>query len=75
MFHGDIDRAELPNRLDGEGSGAESRLDKCARPLKVGDQLVFAVGGRLSAVMVQALGDRRGPPEEARGLYSAIPES
>jgi ribosomal 50S subunit-recycling heat shock protein len=56
-------------------AGAESRLDKCARPLKVGDQLVFAVGGRLSAVMVQALGDRRGPPEEARGLYSAIPES
>ena len=56
-------------------AGAETRLDKCARPVKVGDQLVFAVGGRLTAVMVQALGERRGPPEEARGLYSAVAES
>ncbi len=53
-------------------SGSETRLDKCARPVKVGDQLVFAVGGRLTAVVVQALGERRGPPEEARGLYSAV---
>jgi len=53
-------------------AGAESRLDKCARPVKVGDQLVFAVGGRLTAVVVQGLGERRGPPAEARELYSAI---
>ena len=31
-------------------SGQESRLDKPARPVKVGDQLVFAVGGKLIAV-------------------------
>jgi ribosomal 50S subunit-recycling heat shock protein len=51
-------------------SGAETRIDKCARPVKVGDQLVFAIGGRLTAVKVEALGERRGPPAEARGLSS-----
>jgi len=50
--------------------GAETRIDKCARPVKVGDRLVFAVGGRLIAVAVDALGERRGPAEEARTLYS-----
>jgi len=51
-------------------SGQEQRLDKCARPVKVGDALVFALGGRLIAITVAALGERRGPPAEARGLYS-----
>jgi ribosomal 50S subunit-recycling heat shock protein len=53
-------------------AGAESRIDKCARPVKVGDQLVFAVSGKLIAVVVDALGERRGPPAEARGLYSSL---
>ena len=53
-------------------AGAESRIDKCARALKVGDQLVFAVGGKLIAVAVEGLGERRGPPAEARGLYSSL---
>jgi ribosomal 50S subunit-recycling heat shock protein len=53
-------------------AGQETRLDKPARPVKVGDQLVFAVGGRLIAVVVEALGERRGPPAEARGLYSPL---
>ena len=52
--------------------GQESRLDKPARPLKVGDQLVFALGGRLIAVTVEAMGERRGPAAEARTLYSAL---
>jgi ribosomal 50S subunit-recycling heat shock protein len=51
-------------------AGQESRLDKCARPVKVGDALVFALGGRLVAVTIAALGERRGPPAEARTLYS-----
>ena len=55
--------------------GQESRLDKAARPIKVGDQLVFAVGGRLTAVRVEAMGERRGPPGEARGLYSPLQNS
>ncbi len=53
-------------------AGHESRVDKPARPLKVGDTLVFALGGRLVAVTVAALGERRGPPAEARTLYSTL---
>jgi ribosomal 50S subunit-recycling heat shock protein len=53
-------------------TGHESRVDKPARPLKVGDALVFALGGKLIAVTVLALGERRGPPAEARKLYSPL---
>lgn len=55
--------------------GQESRLDKSSRPVRPGDQLVFASGGKLVAVTVEALGERRGPPAEARALYSALPEA
>jgi ribosomal 50S subunit-recycling heat shock protein len=54
---------------------AEHRLDKPARPIKVGDQLVFALGGRLIAVKVRAVGERRGPAEEAQTLYSTLEPS
>ena len=54
-------------------SGQEGRLDKASRPVKVGDGLVFAAGGRLVAVQVESLGVRRGPPAEARALYSDLP--
>lgn len=50
-------------------AGVEGRLDKPSRILKIGDDLVFAVGGRVIAVRVVAYGERRGPPAEARGLY------
>ena len=53
-------------------SGAETRLDKPSRSVKIGDQLVFAVGGRLTAIVVEAMGERRGPASEARGLYSPL---
>jgi ribosomal 50S subunit-recycling heat shock protein len=53
-------------------AGQEGRLDKCARPVKVGDNLVFALAGRLTAVRVEAIGERRGPPAEARTLYSPL---
>ena len=56
-------------------AGQESRIDKPARPVKVGDQLVFALGGRLIAVVVEAMGDRRGPATEARTLYSTLDAS
>ncbi|MBN9318447.1 MAG: RNA-binding S4 domain-containing protein [Caulobacterales bacterium] len=55
--------------------GAETRLDKPARTLKPGDGVVFALGGRLIAVKVEAAGERRGPAEEARSLYSGLEES
>jgi ribosomal 50S subunit-recycling heat shock protein len=56
-------------------AGQESRIDKAARPVKVGDTLVFAVGGRLTAVRVEAMGERRGPPAEARTLYSTLEQT
>jgi ribosomal 50S subunit-recycling heat shock protein len=53
-------------------AGVEGRLDKPSRALKPGDELVFAMGGRVIAVRVAALGERRGPPAEARGLYAPL---
>ena len=53
-------------------AGQESRIDKPARPVKVGDALVFALAGRVTAVRVEGLGERRGPPTEARALYSPL---
>jgi len=50
----------------------ETRLDKPARTVKVGDGLVFALAGRLTAVRVEGLGERRGPPAEAQALYSQM---
>jgi ribosomal 50S subunit-recycling heat shock protein len=52
--------------------GHESRIDKPARNLKVGDALVFALGGKLIAVSIVALGERRGPAKEARALYAKL---
>ncbi|MFI4973613.1 MAG: RNA-binding S4 domain-containing protein [Caulobacterales bacterium] len=56
-------------------AGQESRVDKPARAVKPGDELVFALSGRLTAVRVVALGERRGPPVEARSLYEPLEES
>lgn len=52
--------------------GREARLDKASRTVRPGDALVFALGGRLVAVRVEALGARRGPPAEARALYAPL---
>jgi len=52
----------------------EVRVDKASRTVRPGDNLVFAIGGRLFAITVQALGERRGPAAEARELYcEAVP--
>jgi ribosomal 50S subunit-recycling heat shock protein len=56
-------------------TGAQGRLDKASRALKPGDELVFALGGRLIAVRIEAMGERRGPPPEARGLYTPLENS
>jgi ribosomal 50S subunit-recycling heat shock protein len=47
----------------------EMRVDKASRAVRPGDGLVFAIGGRLFSITVQALGERRGPATEARTLY------
>ena len=50
----------------------EARLDKPSRTVRPGDGLVFAQGGRLVAVRVENLGERRGPAVEARSLYAPL---
>ena len=53
-------------------AGTETRIVKPSRTIRPGDQLVFAIGGRLTAIRVEALGDRRGPPAEALTLYAPL---
>lgn len=53
-------------------SGVQTRLDKPSRTLHIGDELVFALGGRLIAVRMEQAGERRGPPPEARALYTTL---
>lgn len=53
-------------------NGSQTRVDKPSRSVHVGDTLVFALGGRLTELKVEALGERRGPAEEARTLYSDL---
>ena len=50
--------------------GIQTRLDKPGRSVHLGDRLVFALGGRLIDLTVEGFGERRGPAEEARALYS-----
>jgi ribosomal 50S subunit-recycling heat shock protein len=59
-------------RLRRTRSGVEQRLDKASRSVRPGDMLVFALGGRVWTMQVVALGVRRGPPGEARALYTAL---
>lgn len=55
-------------------TGQDSRLDKPSRAVRRGDGVVFALGGRLVAVRIEALGERRGPATEARTLYTELNE-
>jgi ribosome-associated heat shock protein Hsp15 len=68
----------LAARLAEEGrirlarNGVQTRLDKASRTVRPGDELVFAIAGRLTAVRVVRLGERRGPASEARELYAPL---
>jgi ribosome-associated heat shock protein Hsp15 len=53
-------------------AGRQVRVDKPSRCVHVGDGLTFMVGPRLIDLTVEALGERRGPAEEARALYALI---
>lgn len=52
--------------------GLARRLEKPSVEVEPGDALLFPLRGRLVAVRVDALGRRRGPPAEARLLYSEL---
>jgi ribosome-associated heat shock protein Hsp15 len=49
-------------------------IDRAHAPVRVGDVLSFAMHGKVRVIKVEALPRRRGPPAEARLLYSEVPE-
>ncbi|KAA5803507.1 RNA-binding S4 domain-containing protein [Alkalicaulis satelles] len=53
-----------------ERAGGVQRLSRPAAAIRPGDTLIFMRGGTLVRVTVLDLGARRGPPAEARRLYT-----
>ncbi len=51
-----------------------NRVTKPATPVRPGDGLSFAQGGRVRVIRVRELGLRRGPAPEARLLYIDLDE-
>jgi ribosome-associated heat shock protein Hsp15 len=49
-------------------------IDRAHAPVRVGDVLSFALSGNVRVLRIEALPVRRGPPSEARALYSELPE-
>jgi ribosome-associated heat shock protein Hsp15 len=49
-------------------------VDKAHTPVKPGDVLSFAVRGQVRVLRIEVLPTRRGPPAEARALYSPLDE-
>jgi ribosome-associated heat shock protein Hsp15 len=47
-------------------------VDKAHTPVRAGDVLSFAVRGQIRVLRIEALPTRRGPPAEARSLYSPL---
>ena len=47
-------------------------VDRAHAPVRVGDVLSFAVHGQVRVLRVEAIPARRGPPAEARLLYSEL---
>jgi len=47
-------------------------VDRAHAPIRVGDVLAFAQRGAVRVLRVEALPRRRGPPAEARTLYSEL---
>ncbi len=48
------------------------KTDKPAHVVKVGDVLTVSLGPRVRVLKVTALGERRGPAAEARGLFEEL---
>lgn len=65
-------RAVEDGRVRLTRAGGTTRVDKPSRAVRVGDELVLAVGARVVALTVERLGERRGPAAEARALYREL---
>jgi ribosome-associated heat shock protein Hsp15 len=55
-------------RLNGQ------RVEKASAAIRVGDVLTLPAGGKVIALRVLQLGERRGPAVEARALYEVLEE-
>lgn len=49
-------------------------VDRAHSPVRIGDVLSFAQRGAVRVLRIEALPARRGPPAEARTLYTEIAE-
>lgn len=47
-------------------------VDRAHLPVRIGDVLTFAQRGEVRVLRIEALPARRGPPAEARALYSEV---
>lgn len=52
--------------------GVPRRIEKPSVEVAANDTLLLPQRGRLTAIQVRALAARRGPPAEARSLYSEL---
>ena len=50
------------------------RVEKASAAVRVGDIMTLPAGGRVIALKVLGLGERRGPASEAQTLYELIEE-
>jgi ribosome-associated heat shock protein Hsp15 len=48
------------------------RVLKPSHLLRAGDVLTIALRGEVRVLQVLGIGERRGPPQEAQGLYRAV---
>jgi ribosome-associated heat shock protein Hsp15 len=51
-----------------------NRVERSSYSVRVGDVMTLPSGGKVVALRVLGLGERRGPASEARMLYEEIPE-
>lgn len=49
-------------------------VDRAHAPVRIGDVLSFAQRGAVRVLRIEALPARRGPPAEARALYTDLAE-
>ena len=47
-------------------------IDRAHAPVRVGDVLSFAQRGEVRVLRIEALPQRRGPPAEARAVYTEL---